>query len=205
MKCKNPHVRAPADTRAHPPSPRRGGERMNCVLVNCSFVYIARVHEVYVYVRARSSSSSSSSSIARLHSRSCSPARPVYRDARVIRVRIRVCAYITDGSIGGIAGTNAIHTARQMRSSSFRRVRVKGCPNNIPFTESALPLPPRSSSPRTHQCVLYIYYSHARTYIYIIYIYIYIYIHKIYHALYTPVGSPARRHPPLIFHSWAFQ
>lgn len=32
-------------------------------------------------------------------------------------------------------GEHSIHTARQMRSSSFRGVRVKGCPNNIPFTK----------------------------------------------------------------------
>lgn len=67
----------------------------------------------------------------------------MFREMRVIRVY--VCTYITDGSIGGIARANAIHTARQMRSSSFRRVRVKGCPNNIPFTESP-PHPPPASN-----------------------------------------------------------
>lgn len=37
-----------------------------------------------------------------------------------------------------------------MRSSSFRRVRVKGCPNNIPFTKTTLCL--RSSLRQRHHC-----------------------------------------------------
>lgn len=76
----------------------------------------------------------------------------MFREMRVICVY--VCTYITDGSIGGIARANAIHTARQMRSSSFRRVRVKGCPNNIPFTESPPHPPPASNLVRPRALLL---------------------------------------------------
>lgn len=138
MKCKNPHVRATTPTHVR--------------IRSCTCERMMQQHQL----RVRCSHSErpghtciilSMPSLRNLAQHSKMARVQHAYDACVHVDTARVSTYVSTYwytyiytykgrcSIGGIAGANGIHTARQMRSSSFRRVRVKGCPNNIPFTK----------------------------------------------------------------------